>query len=699
MISQLHSLMATVIIDHGGTVTQYLGDGLLALFGLHQTSESDPENAIRAALEIQHSELRITDYELRLRVGIHTGLIVTGEIGTDLHREFTATGDAMNLAARLQAAAPPAGVLISHDTYRYVRGVFDVTLQPALTVKGKREAVQTYLVRRSKPRPFRTVTRGVAGLQTHTVGREKELAQLRNAYLNAFENRCKVWAQLIGEPGIGKSRVLEEMRDWIELRSETVRVLRGRAFAGDQNHPYALIRRIWFDRFQIAEDTPLSQAEARWLTAFRELSGIEEQEPAQALGLLVGLSFKDSPYIGAMRNNPKQVRGRAFVVSRQLIRRLRIELPVELLLEDLHWTDASSWEYLQQVILDSGVGREQEREVGAPSSAELNGMFILATARPEWNPPEALREPSISSKPSAEENPTFRAQRLYHLDIPITPLTDEATHELVRELLEPVEGMPETVHALVVHRAEGVPYYAEELVNWFIDRGIIDTRAHPWRFVAQRFEESPLPATLQHLLLTRLSALAEAERTALQRGSVFGRNFWARGIEALGVHQSIRVLNQIALRGLVALQPESAFSGESEWSFNHNLLRDVTYESVLKRDRATLHRAAAHWLEEQARVARRLDEFAGLLGEHYERAGDSSVAVGWYLRAGDQAQTSNALEARKFYDRALELAPADDRETQWQALIGREAVFDLRGERDAQQADLNTLLELAHTFD
>ncbi len=668
-VAQLHSTVGNLIARHQGQVAQYLGDGLLAFFGAQLSSERDSENAIRAALDAQ-SALSAQEFPhpIQIRIGIHTGLVVVGELGSAAKKEFTATGDAMNLAARLQSAAPPGGVLISHDTYRYVRGVFDVMPQPPLTVKGKGGPIQTYLVRRAKPRPFRTVTRGVAGVETRTVGREREFKRLQEAYLDAYENRRVVWAQLVSEAGVGKSRLVSDVDEWLDLRPEEFRLLRARAYAGDEGQPYALVRRMWFDRFQIAEDAPLPQAEAKWAQRFHELAGTEEVEPAHALGLLVGLPFNDSPYIGAMRNDPTQVKGRAFVVSRELLGRVRAADPVVMLLEDLQWADASSREWLTEVVLDG--------------DAEGNGMFVLATARPEWTPPDSLRE--------------FAR----YLKIDLAPLSDEASRDLAHELLQNVEVVPEEVIRLLVERAEGVPYYAEEMVNWFLDRGIIDRSGEPWRFVVGRLRESPLPATLQHLLLTRLSALSDTERAALQRGAIFGRNFWAGGVEALGVRRSAEVLGHLQPRGLVQVQPESSFEGETEWSFPQTLMREVTYESVLKRERAALHKAAAKWLEEQARAAGRLDEFAGLLGEHAERAGDMSAAADCYLRAGDRAKTQGApLEAEKFFDRALELLPPIERERRWKALLGREEVAAVLGEPKAWQSDLTALLELSKGFD
>jgi len=670
-VAAVHAALGGVIQQHQGSVAQYLGDGLLALFGARTSGEHDPENAIRAALDAQNAVAALqTPEPLKLRIGIHTGPVVVGELGSDARKEFTATGDAMNLAARLQTAAPPGGILISQDTYNYVRGVFTVAPQPALTIKGKQEPIQTYLVRRIKPRPFRTVTRGVAGIQTRTVGRDRELRDLQAAYLVALEQRRVVWAQLVGEAGVGKSRMIDDVRDWIELRLEVVRVFRGRAYAGDARQPFSLIRRMWFDRFQIAEDAPLAQAERKWVERFQELGKTDEVEPAHALGLLVGLPFKDSRYIGGMRGDPAQVKGRAFVVSREFLKRVREESPLELLLEDLQWADSSSWDYLIQVMLDTEIDESH------------HGIFILAAARPEWDPPAVL-----SSSQS------------YHR-VDLQPLSEDATRELVSELLQRVEGVPEDVGRLIVERSEGIPYFAEEMVNWFVDRGIIDRSREPWRFLPARLKEIPLPATLQHLLLTRLSSLNDAERSVLQRGAIFGRNFWGGGLVALGVRQPDVMLQPLQPRGFVEAQPESSFEGETEWSFHHALLRDVTYESVLKRERAALHKAAAAWLEEQARRAGRLDEFSGLLGEHAERAGEMIGAADWYLKAGERAKAQGATaEARKFFDRALELLPPIDRERRWRVLLGREVVLGILGEPDAWRADVAALMELAKDLD
>jgi tetratricopeptide (TPR) repeat protein len=383
--------------------------------------------------------------------------------------------------------------------------------------------------------------------------------------------------------------------------------------------------------------------------------------------MMLGLPFAASPYAGALRHDPAQLKQRAFTVSRELLAVVRSMAHVVVLLEDLHWADPVSWEYLVQVGLEEAPARR--------------GVFVLATARPEWNPPAALL-----GLPG-------------YVQVNLASLPEAESQELARELLRTVEDTPPHVIQQVVERSEGVPYYAEELVNWFLDRGVIDRSRTPWRFDASRLGETPPPATLQHLLLTRLSALQDTERAALQRGSVFGRHFGVGGLGALGFPAAGRVLASLQPRNFVDLEAQSSLHGEAEWSFHHNILHQVIYESVLKRRRRAWHRQAAAWLEAQARQAGRLDEFVEVLGEHAERAGEPSAAADWFARAGERARDLGAsVVARRFFDRALQLAPRDDLERRWRILLSRDEVLSLLGETQARLADDAALLHIAQAL-
>jgi class 3 adenylate cyclase/tetratricopeptide (TPR) repeat protein len=666
VVNVVHTLVGNAIQKHGGVIMQYQGDGVVAVFGTPTPHEHDPENAIRAGLHIQTGLAQLTtEPRIHMRVGIHTGLVVLGSIGSNVKHEYTGFGDPMNLAARLQAAAPTDGVLISHDTYRYVRGVFDLTPQPPIMVKGKSAPIQTYIVQRARPRPFRTVTRGVAGIEAQTIGREAELQKILTAFETVCTDRTVTWVQIIGEPGVGKSRLLSDARDALDLRPQRFRWLRARAFQGDEKHAFMLVRRMWFDRFQIAEDAPLAEAEARWLDQFALLRGPDQEEAAQALGLLLGLPFHNSPYIGALRHDPAQVKGRAYVVSRELLAAMRTELPVVILLEDVQWADPSSWDYFVRQLLEE-------------AQSDLSGVLVISTARLEWNPPAAL------------------LKHTGYLPINLKPLPEAACRNLALALLQRVEQVPDAIVQLIVQRSEGVPYFVEEIINWFLDHGIINTGSDPWQFDALRYHELPLPSTLQHLLLTRLSALAETERVTLQYGSIYGRNLWEGGLAALGLPDCAPTLKRLQPRGFVEAQPESSLAGEKEWSFHHNLLQAAAYESVLKRTRRELHKSAAIWLEAQVKKAGRLDEFVGILADHLDRAGDKTAAADWYLRAGARSHFQGAfLEARLSFERVLELVPPSDHARRWQAWLGRNDVVSHLGDREAHQQSVEALLELA----
>ena len=245
-------------------------------------------------------------------------------------------------------------------------------------------------------------------------------------------------------------------------------------------------------------------------------------------------------------------------------------------------------------------------------------------------------------------------------------------------------------------RAEGVPYFAEEMVNYFLDRGIIDRSASRGSSLQGVCTNRPYRLPCSICCCTRLGALSDtnARRYSVAQflDAIFGRAVCKHS----ACSESEQVLEPLQPRGFLEIQPDSALEGEREWSFHHALLREVTYESVLKRERATLHKKAADWLEQQAERAGRLDEFAGLLGEHAERAGELNAAADWYIRAGERASQQGAyLEARHFFDRALDLLPPIEQERRWNALNGRSRALETLGDHEQSEVDAQTMLTLA----
>ena len=628
IVESVHKLAGEVVLRHSGKVLQYLGDGFLAVFGADLASERDPERAILAALEIVHKAPELpTQPHVALRAGVHTGLVVLGDLGGKAKREFTASGDAMNLAQRLQSLAEPSNVVISHECYRYVRGLFDIIKGETLSVKGRKGKVQPYIVIGRKKRPYRMVARGVGGVKTATIGRTTEMARLNKQLQDVLVHDRLIWSQIIAGPGLGKTRMLGDLTESLDLITDDLCLLRSQALEGDLNHPYAAIRRLWFDRFQIAEDAPAADAETFWMQQMTTLLGTDLQVDALALGMLLGLAFTEHPSIGILLGQPGNIKPMAITASQALLGAIRREKPLILLLEDMQWADASSWTYLTQLFL----GEEKKL-------TNSKGTLVLATARPEWTPPSQLLR-----------------HRAYQ-QLTLEPLSGGDCRKLVIELLQRSEPLPDAVVDLIVQRTEGIPYYAEEMINWFIDRGILDHRQDPWRYKAEHLNEDMLPDTLHHLLSTRLNALSDVHRQTLQLGAVFGRNFWQGGLVALGSTAGDEHLEGLEQRGFIQARATSSLSNEHEWRFHHNLMQLVSYESVLKRRRPAHHLAAAGWLEQRARESDRLAEFTGMLGRHFEFAGENGTAVDWYLQHDHVMNLVGEVELRrKALDHTLDL--------------------------------------------
>jgi ABC-type oligopeptide transport system substrate-binding subunit/class 3 adenylate cyclase len=628
------------IYRYEGTLARLMGDAVLAFFGAPIAHEDDPERAIRAALDITagareyaaklEQESGITSFNVR--VGINTGLVVVGEVGSDLRVEYTAMGDAINLAARMEQSAPPGGILITHDTYRHVRGVFDVLRQEPLTVKGRRQPVQAYLVQRAKARPFRKPMRGVEGIETRMIGRQAELNRLQEAFHTAVEYRELQMATIVGEAGVGKSRLLHEFDLWSDLVPEPFYFFKGRALQEMQSQPYSLMRDLFAFRFQIEDTDPLPVVRERLEqgTSAALGAGQESQMRAHIIGHLLGFELGPSPHLEGVLDDPKQIRERGLTYLVDYFKALASQDPVLILLEDLHWADDSSLDVLNHLAL----------------ALTDQPLMIGCTARP------ALFE----RRPHWGEGQTFHRRLL------LEPLTKRNTRRLLDEILQRVDQVPDTLSDLVVAGAEGNPFFVEELVKMLVEDGVIIKGEDQWRVEPSRLTEVRVPPTLRGVLQARLDRLPLQERTVLQQAAVVGRLFWDRAVVSIheaaadGGEEAEVVDSLSALRGreMVFQRETTAIAGAEEYIFKHALLREVTYKSLLKRLRRIYHGLVADWLMEQA--GERVGEYTGLIADHLELAGRVEEAAEWLIRAGDRARGLYAhQEAIGAYRRALAL--------------------------------------------
>ncbi|WP_374688785.1 AAA family ATPase, partial [Promineifilum sp.] len=543
------------------------------------------------------------------------------------------------------SAAEPGTILISHNTYRHVRGVFDVQPRDPITVKGVEGPVQTYVVLRAKPRAFRMATRGVEGIETRMVGRETEMLALQTAYADALDSSETRVVTVVGEAGVGKSRLLYEFDNWLELRPETVWYFKGRATPNLRNVPHSLFRDLFAFRFQILD----SDSAAVALEKFRAgMAGALEAARADIIGHWLGFDFSASEAIKSLLGGGDLgAIGRAYLT--RYFRALAAAGPLVILLEDLHWADEQSLDLVAHL-------------VGALPAAPL---LVVCAARPVF----------------LERRPGWGKGEAAFRRIQLMPLSKRASRMLVDEILRRVDEVPDSLRELIIDAAEGNPFYVEEMVKMLIEQGVIE-RPLPnplprgegvrspsrreglgegaWRVKVEKLATLKVPPTLTALLQARLDGLPRPEREALQRASVVGRLFWDDAVADLMQTERNTIAPTLAAvrkRELIFRREHSSFVDADEYIFKHALLRDVAYETVLRKYRAESHGRVARWLEVHA--GERLGEYLGLIAEHYVQAGEGLKAAALLERSGyEAAEVGLYGAARRALERALALREA-----------------------------------------
>jgi tetratricopeptide (TPR) repeat protein len=437
---------------------------------------------------------------------------------------------------------------------------------------------------------------------------------------------------VVGEAGLGKSRLLYEFENWVDLLPEDVHLYKGRAQLETQSLPYGLLRDLFAWRFGIQDDDRAEAARGKLVAGFQEALGVGESSELKShiIGQLLGYGFHDSPHLAGVLENPQQLRDQALLYLGGYFKSLSEKGAILILLEDLHWADEASLATLNRL------------------ATELTNqpVFILATARHSL----------------LERRPHWGEGQCFHRRILLEPLSKRESRKLVAEVLQRVQDVPQALSELVVSNAEGNPFYVEELIKMLVEDGVIIREDPHWRVETGRLAEVNVPPTLTGVLQTRLDGLPSEERKALQGASVIGRVFWDQILEHINGSMKERitdrgitdVLNDLRSRELIFRREISAFAEAREHIFKHALLREVTCESVLKRVRQAYHALVAEWLIEHA--GDREGEFTGLVADHLELARKKTEALQYLIKAGMEAVAKYANEeAIRFFERALEL--------------------------------------------
>lgn len=642
VIDSLWSRVDRAIQNEGGRIDKHIGDAVMALFGTPVAREDDPEHAIRAALQIQ-GEVQKWKKEfassipnqpsqtrnIQLRIGINTGPALLGTVGTI--GEYTAIGNTVNLASRLQAAAPTGGILISHDTYQHVRGVFEVTVLEPITVKGKSEPIRVYTIDGLRPRSFRMTTRGVEGIETRTIGREEELAKLKTAF-EQTAGQCRVHlVNIVAEAGTGKSRLLYEFAKWLEIQKSPIQLFKGRATQENAQIPYALLRDLFSSSFDIQDNDRAITARQKLKRGILDYIGDRKttNHYTPFIGHLIGLDYSTSPHLRGILGDAQQIRELAFHYITQFFAEITSEQTAVIFLEDIHWADRGSLDFFDHLM-----------KVKPDLPLLMIGLTrsTLFEQRPEWGTGEVET-----------------------LRLDLLPLSEENCRRLVEEILQKVPAIPKALTDLIVAKADGSPFYVEELIKVLIDKGVILRGEAQWQVKMERLSALNVPDTLTGLLQARLDSLNSHARETLQQASVMGRIFSTYVVEhmqnpeAQTAERSVPVTDRLGIlraKELIFQYGDPAPSKIPEFIFKSAILHNVTYESVLLRLRPLYHLQVAESLIGIG--GERINEYAGRVGEHYERAGDLRKAAEWYARAGRQAQDTYETDAAAgYYQKAL----------------------------------------------
>jgi predicted ATPase/class 3 adenylate cyclase len=725
-VSSAWATLDNIIAAHGGTTEKHIGDAIMAVFGAKQAREEDPSQAVRAALAMQASLRRMpaetSAASLEMRIGVHTGLAVVGPLGVS--GEFTVTGDTVNLASRLQASAPVGGVLVSHDTWRHIHGLFDVKKLPPFEVKGRPEPVQTYLVLRAKSRALAMQLRGIEGVRAEMVGRQKEMEFLQTAFQRLVAAQDSEIITVVGEAGIGKSFLLSQFQEWVELLPETFRFFYGRASPQTTGQPFSLLRDVFANRFEIQDSDPSALARQKLEDGIVELltrtpGGPSAREDslvhAHFIGQLLGLDFRASPWLRETLNEPHAIRYRAFQSFVHFFRAATCNpsavSPIKgawLLIEDIHWSDDGSLDLLLHLA----------------SACRGVPLLILCLTRPAV----------------FERRPRWTDSLPNGKRLDLQPLRRDESLALVESLLKRAPDVPQALRELIVGGAEGIPFYIEEIIKMLIDQKVILPGPEHWRIEPQGLAAARVPPTLMGVLQARLDSLQPLERLILQRAAVVGRTFWDSAIERLSGElpehgagrevlrsadpfaspsprleeragerrpacfpgavpskpcpEVLNALESLRRKELIFRRESSDFSGCTEYVFKHELLRNVAYESLLRKSRRAYHDQLAVWLIEQS--GERINEVAALVAGHFEQAGKPARAAEWFGRAGHQARAGYApASAIEHFQKALVLLPAsEDRDVQIKRAYWLGGLVEVLG----AQARFNEALELCTEF-
>ncbi len=651
MINAVWQKLDGVIVSWGGRVDKHVGDAVIAFFGLPMPRDDDQERAVQAALDMQMELALFNDgplrqmnssmpqnQALRMRIGVHYGSVLLGPLGSS--GEVSVLGDTVTVAHQLEQLAPVDGVLVSQQIYEQIHPFFDAEVQDGLTLNGKTGSGRAYIVTREKPHAFQRGNRGTSFLETRMAGRAQEMGRLQDILQTTIESSTVQVVTIVGESGLGKSRLLYEFERLLGLWPDQVALFRGGADRSMTQRPYGLIRDLFVNHFEIHSRNSTAVAREKLIrglmTQFED-GNAPSLTQAHYIGHLLGFDFSDSSLLGESLTDSRQLREYAFedLVSYFTAVCQQNDAAV-LFLEDIHWADEWSFDLLDFLISECH---------HLPILVVCLAQPILLEKRPSWRVAE-------------DHN-----QTVYH-HIDLQPLSLIDSRHLLSELLQQAEKVPLRLSEMIVNGANGNPRHLAELIKILIQEGVIDTSGSRWYVRMANLADLPATLSLPKLMGNRLERLSTTVRSVVQRAAVMGSFFWDMVLLQLSAEDEVpltlegltAVLAELTTQGWIHRRKNTAFSGTQEYAFSNDEVQQIAYNTLTPRQRQTAHARIAAWFitHDSPQTA----QHAGMVAYHLEQAEKFSQGAVWYGRAAEQARKDHAPEtAVLHYCQSLNLMP------------------------------------------
>jgi predicted ATPase/class 3 adenylate cyclase len=678
IIQEYSRLLADSVYKYDGTIDKFTGDGLMAIFGAPIAQENNAEMAIRAALDMQEGldkaniEIRNRHgIELQMRVGLNYGPVIVGSVGSETRMEYTAIGNTVNMASRLEQATKPMTILASESVYHQTKALFNFELIPPLTLKGIPIPVQAFRVINAKHKPG--AVRGLEGLRSEMIGRKAEVTQIKKQLNTLVTTNQGGFILITGEAGLGKSRLVTEFKALI--RRDQAQILEGNSLHYRRSVSYWIFRDIFTHFLDISADLSESEVHNHLLKIAQMLLGEQANDVLPYLEYMMALRPFDQEATRRLSLlEPDQLRQRIFLAVRDIFIAEAKSRPLIVILEDLHWADDASLDLISFLI----------------DSLNEAPILLCGVSRPSEH--EKLIQMVERGKQRLHGQFTY---------IQLQNLTLKQSKNLFQRLL-PIPDIPEDLLQVILNRAAGIPFYLEEMIRMLIEGNMVQQKGVRWQMApGASITSIGIPDNLQGLILARFDNLPSLHRKTLQVAAAIGKRF---NLSLLKMVMEIpedrgftETINQIVEREFIL--PESDLPG-AEYIFKYALVAETIYSTLLHSDRTELHGKIGAAVEQL--FADRLDEYIELLARHYAWSTKYDRALHYLLLAGKKATRSYINDqALQHYQQALECLPKTKHTVyqELQVLIGLGDVLVLTGDYNAARKNFQSTSQLLDLLD